>query len=58
MSPTLTVAEWVKQKRMGEEAMQYARAYALWAERRMGELLTEMEKANEAKGNPYPQGRG
>jgi len=30
---------------MGEEAIQYARSYALEAERRMGEMLRETERA-------------
>ena len=45
----LTAADWAKRKDMGEEAIQYARSYALEAERRMGELLlaTERQKPGE-----------
>jgi hypothetical protein len=40
---SLTVAEWAKRKGMGEDAIQHCRAYALDAERRLGELLTQTE---------------
>jgi hypothetical protein len=45
----LTAAEWAKQKHMGEQAIQHCRAYALEAERRIGELLQETERANAAR---------
>ncbi len=41
----LTAADWAKRKGMGEEAIQYARSYALEAERKMGQLLRETERA-------------
>ena len=41
----LTASDWAKRKDMGEEAIQYARSYALRAEIRMGELLQETERA-------------
>lgn len=44
----LTAADFAKHKGMGEEAVQYARSYALEAERRMGELLKETERAKGA----------
>jgi hypothetical protein len=37
----LTAAEWARRKDMGEEAIQYARSYALDAERKMGQMLAE-----------------
>jgi N6-adenosine-specific RNA methylase IME4 len=40
----LTAAEWAKRKGMGEEAIQYARSYALEAERKMGEMLRATER--------------
>lgn len=46
----LTAADWAKRKGMGEEAVQYARSYALEAERRLGELLKETERAKGAAG--------
>ena len=41
----LTAADWAKRKGMGEEAIQFARAYALEAERKMGELLAATPRA-------------
>jgi len=41
----LTAADWARRKGMGEEAVQYARSYALDAERKMGQLLLEAPKA-------------
>jgi hypothetical protein len=38
---------------MGEEAIQYARTYALDAERRMGEMLTETKPKRAKGGQPY-----
>jgi N6-adenosine-specific RNA methylase IME4 len=52
----LTAADWAKRKGMGGEAIQYARSYALEAERKMGELLKKTERAKGAKGNPGGQG--
>ena len=46
----LTAADWARRKGLGEEAVQYARSYALDAERRMGELLLETDRAKG--GNP------
>ncbi len=41
----LTAADWAKRKGMGEEAIKYANSYALEAERKMGQLLKETERA-------------
>jgi N6-adenosine-specific RNA methylase IME4 len=41
----LTAADWAKRKGLGEEAIRYARSYALEAERKMGEMLVETERA-------------
>lgn len=41
----ITAADWAKRKGLGEEAIRYARSYALEAERKMGELLRETERA-------------
>lgn len=51
----LTAADWAKRKGMGEEAIQYARGYALDAERRMGELLRETERNKGAQGKGINQ---
>ena len=40
----LTAADWAKRKGMGEQAIQYARSYALEAERKMGQMLAETER--------------
>ena len=40
----LTAADFARRKGMGEEAIQYARSYALEAERRMGEMLRETDR--------------
>jgi hypothetical protein len=47
----LTAMEWARRKGLGEEAILYARSYALEAERRMGEMLRETERAKG--GQPY-----
>ena len=64
MDIALTAADWAKRKKLGEEAIQYARSYAFEAERRIGELLkaTERSKGGEqyhkiptgTKGEPVP----
>lgn len=41
----LTAADWAKRKGMGDEAIKYAKSYALEAERKMGEMLRETERA-------------
>ncbi len=50
----LTASDWAKRKDMGEEAVQYARSYALDAERKMGQLLkeTERQKPGEYQRSP------
>jgi len=54
----LTAADWARRKGMGEEAVQYARSYALDAERKMGQMLIDAPKAKgAADGTPGP-GRG
>lgn len=51
----LTAADWAKRKGMGEEAIQYARSYALEAERRMGEMLrvTRLADGGDAQRTRY-----
>ena len=44
----LTAADWAKRKGLGDEAIQYCRSYALEAERKMGEMLKETERARGA----------
>lgn len=51
----LTAADWAKRKGMGEEAIRYARSYALEAERKMGEML--LQKPPAVRGRPGT-GRG
>jgi len=46
----LTAADFAKRKGMGKEAIKYANSYALEAERKMGQLLEETERAKG--GNP------
>ena len=46
----LTSQDWAKRKNMGDEAIQYCRSYAFEAERRMGEMLAETDRAKGAKG--------
>jgi ubiquinone/menaquinone biosynthesis C-methylase UbiE len=46
----LTAADWAKRKGMGEEAIKHCRSYALEAERKMGEMLIQTERAPGAKG--------
>ena len=48
----LTAAEWARRKGMGEEAVQYARGFALDAERRMGQMLKESEDKRAKGGRP------
>lgn len=45
-SLALTAMDWARRKGMGEEAIQYARSYALEAERKMGEMLKATERAS------------
>lgn len=45
----LTAAEWARRKGMGEAAVMSARGYALEAERKMGQMLRESERANVAR---------
>ncbi len=40
----LTAADWARRRAMGDEAVQYARSYALAAERKMGEMLAQTER--------------
>jgi ParB family chromosome partitioning protein len=46
----LTAADLARRKGMGEKAIQYARSYALQAERKMGEMLAATERAKRAPG--------
>lgn len=45
----IVAGEWAKRKGMGEKAILYARSYALEAERRMGEILRETERATAGR---------
>jgi ParB family chromosome partitioning protein len=54
----LTAADWARRKGMGEEAVQYARSYALDAERKMGQMLIEAPKAKGTQGQPQKGMRG
>ena len=40
----LTAADWARRKGLGEEAIQYAKSYAVRAERKMGEMLQATER--------------
>jgi len=42
----LTAADWARRKGLGDEAIQYAREYAVRAERKMGEMLQATERAD------------
>jgi len=46
----LTAADWARRKGLGDEAIQYAREYAVRAERKMGEMLQATERAKGTKG--------
>jgi len=49
----LTAADWARRKGLGDEAIQYARSYALRAERKMGEMLKATERSKgELKQGP------
>ena len=48
-SLALTAADWAKRKGMGEEAIRHCRSYALEAERKMGEMLAETERAKAGR---------
>ncbi len=54
----LTAADWARRKGMGEEAVQHARSYAKRAELRMGEMLTQTERAKgtDKGGRQYVDG--
>lgn len=54
-SLALTAAEWAKQKKLGNEAVQYARGYALEADRKIGELLKETERAKGKRTDLVPK---
>lgn len=45
MDLALVAADWAKRKKMGDEAIAYANRYALYAGRRMAELIDVEEKA-------------
>lgn len=44
----ITAGEWARRKNMGEAAIQHCRSYALEAERKMGEMLAQTERAKGA----------
>jgi len=50
----LTAADWARRKGMGDEAIQYARSYALRAERKMGEMLQATDRATGTAGRGRP----
>lgn len=56
-SKFLTLADWFRRKKMGEETIARCRSYALEAERKMGEMLRATERAVGIKGKPGP-GKG
>jgi ParB family chromosome partitioning protein len=57
-SLALTAAEWAKRKNMGEDAIGHCRSYALEAERKMGEMLRQTERAKgELKRGPVVTAR-
>lgn len=51
----LTAADWAKRKGVGEEAIRYARSYALEAERKMGQMLKETKRAKGTRGAGRPK---
>lgn len=55
----LTAKDWAKRKNLGNEAIQYCRSYALEAERKMGEMLKDTERAvgTDKGGKPSLDGR-
>jgi hypothetical protein len=44
-SLALTAADWARRKNLGEKAVQHCRSYALEAERRLGQLLLQTDRA-------------
>ena len=42
----LTAADWARRRGLGKQAILYARSYALEAERKMGEMLSQTERAD------------
>jgi len=50
----LTAADWARRKGMGDEAIQYAKSYAVRAERKMGEMLAATERAKGTAGLGRP----
>ena len=60
MDLALTAADWAKRKGMGDQAIQYARSYALEAERRMGQLIIAEADAGRlaTRQTANPGGRG
>lgn len=54
-SLAITAGEWARRKGMGEAAIAQCRSYALEAERRMGELLAETERAKGTAGAGRPE---
>lgn len=53
---SLTAADWAQRREMGDGAVLYARSYALEAERRMGELLAQTERAKGTLKHVVPTG--
>jgi len=49
----LTAQDWARRKGMGEEAILHCRSYALYAERRMGEMLAATESQRAKGGEQY-----
>ncbi|MBI4024224.1 MAG: hypothetical protein HY360_04530, partial [Verrucomicrobia bacterium] len=46
----IIAGEWAKRKGMGEEAIQHCRSYAFEAERKIGEMLAQTERAKGSMG--------
>lgn len=53
----ITAAEWAKRRKLGTKAVQYAQSYALEAERKMGQMLQQTERA-KGGGEPGVGRRG
>lgn len=52
-SLALTAADWAKRKGMGERAIAHCRSYAFEAERKMGEMLAQTERAKPPGRNQH-----
>jgi N6-adenosine-specific RNA methylase IME4 len=55
-SLALTAADWAKRKHMGEDAIHHCRGYALEAERKMGQLLAQTDRAQGKRADLVTKG--